>query len=216
MKFYVLLKEKGFEFTADGENYAEFVYNKLLVIQNLSLTQFILDEQNHHSLINFAKKELLKSGLFSKFIKFDIVLVTPSDTTLAEIELFSKFFLKTIARSVLHVFECTLAINSDSPYIFLSKTNKSFILSYISENKILRENFIEKKLYTNEEMLINVNEVCFNYCYLKIPVYLYGFGDAYDIFGDSINHKQLMKNLISNLNKKSSQYLSEYGKVLDC
>lgn len=193
MLYFIIVQEKGFLFTSDGENYKECTFKKLKVMQNSELHKYIWDKQNIAHIVEFAKKELQNTKLFSKFKKIDAIVVIPRDTSSQEIESYMKFFLSTIAKSVKFVNESSLLCKSVGEFIFIAKTKKAYIISHFKDGRLVNEKYFPKVQYSYDDMLLNINEVCFNYCYMKIPVYLFGLGGAYDIFGENISYKDLIK-----------------------
>ncbi len=164
-KCYILFRnDRIYIKTQCNKKFFEFTINNQITYPNVPLYYEVFsNEKIIKELKTFVRENINKTFMHQIFAK-KVFLLIPDDVT--DVTDFERRAFDVLAKRliggkrVIMGSECAfVAPFEENEYICISKTCRMMILSYIKDKNIFKQNFIENKEYTNEELYVVISEL---------------------------------------------------------
>lgn len=140
---------------------------------------------------------LAKKALFKKMGRPTVFVALPDDAIFIDKRVILDFLMSSISKEVLFVPTYNLADLSIDTYVFISKTKRMFVFSYIKEGALEYQTRVELFNQSPEE-IVNIKSALHYDCrFGNVPTYLFGEGmGQYERLGQVITPSEVLENLV--------------------
>lgn len=140
---------------------------------------------------------LAKKAMFKKFVKPVTFVALPDDAIKVDKSIIFDFLMASVSKEVLFVPTYHLADLTIDNYVFISKTNRMLVFSYVKEGTLEYQTRVELFNHSAEEIANIKSALHYDCRFGNVPTFLYGEGMAqYEKLGQLITASEILENLV--------------------